>query len=122
MPSSRLYKVCRKTIDTLTDNITHQPGGYLWWTTLPKKGRHSSVTLTRNWTKLLYTTLFPPLLQRAMLSACLSVDGTPNTQGHLLYTWLLINVYNNNEVMLYKDWLQLSRTLQYQLPKQSRTM
>jgi hypothetical protein len=120
MPSSRLYKTCRKTIETLISSIAHQPGGYLWWDSLPNKGRHSQVTLTRNWTKLLYSSLFSSSLQRAMLSACLSSDGIPNNQGHLLYTWLLVNIYNNNEAALYKDWLQLSRTLQ--LPKQSRTL
>lgn len=91
---------------TVTDSIAHEPGGYSWLASLPPKGRHSQRVLMKRWGKLVYTTLFPASLHKAMLSACLSVDGIPNAQGRLLYNWLLLYMYSNDERKLYKDWLQ----------------
>lgn len=105
MPTNKLYGVCQRTVATITHTITHTPGGYSYWTDLPDKGRHSRHVLMKNWATLVYTYLFPPTLHKAMLSASLSPDGTPTVQGKLLYTWLLINIYHNNEAALYKDWL-----------------
>lgn len=105
MPFTKLHRDCLSMVVTVTDSIAHEPGGYSWWHSLPHKGRHSQQVLMKRWGKLVYTTLFPASLHKAMLSACLSVDGIPNAQGRLLYNWLLVHMYAGSEIKLYKDWL-----------------
>jgi len=105
MPYSHLHRSCKQMVDTLLDNIAHEPGGYLWLCCLPKKGRHSKRVLQRRWAKLLYTTLIPATLQHAMLVACLTSNGQPDNRGFLLYKWLLHNIYNDDVKALYTDWL-----------------
>lgn len=111
MPSTKLHRDCTQMAHDIADSIAHQPGGYSWLHSLPHKGKHSPHVLIQKWSKLVYSTLFTSALHKAMLSACLSTDGTPTPQSKLLYTWLLKYVYSNSATKLYKDWLQLNRTL-----------
>jgi hypothetical protein len=88
-------------------DITHSPGGYLYWQQLPAKGAKSPQSLQRRWKRYLTTFLLPQPLRRAMLSACLSVNGTPEQKGHALYEWLLKYGYDNKVQHMLQEWVQV---------------
>jgi len=88
----------------LIDQATQTPGGYLWWHSLPCKGRRSQSILMKKWTKLLLTILFPQELLTAMVLAALSPHGIPTPTSKPLYNWLIANVYKGKAALLYKDW------------------
>lgn len=99
----------RQAMQAVIDSATHTPGGYLWWHSLPGKGRHSQAVLTQKWAAVVLTRIFPQSLLTAMLHASLSPQGTPQQHSSSLYNWLIANVYNNKVELLYKAWTQLPK-------------
>lgn len=82
--------------------LQNQPGGYLFWASLPRKGRHNSQALRRMLANEILTTLFSKSFLSILLCSALTDVGRPTT---LLYKWLLTHVYNNKTHKLYNDWL-----------------
>jgi len=109
MPTHPLTRQGKQAMRAVIDQATKTPHAYLWWHSLPAKGRHSKTTLLQKWTALVLTTLFPQELLTAMLRAALSPNGTPSSHSKPLYNWLVVNIYKSNSILLYKDWLQLPK-------------
>lgn len=109
MANHPLTRQGRQAMQAVIQEATKAPGGYLWWHSLPDKGKHSQATLTRNWTALMLTKLFPQPLLDAILQACLTIEGLPCQRSKPLYIWMLNNVYKGKYREMYKDWLNLNK-------------
>lgn len=109
MSYTPLSPLARKTLVILVDQITHLPQGYLFWHSLPSKGRKSPQVVLRRWTKLLVSHLYPATLRKLLLTTCVDADGVPDQRGRPLYLWCLRHLYNNNARLLHKDWSYLKQ-------------
>ena len=96
-----------KAADMMIDQIAHSPGGYQFWHNLPDKGRHSAYHTRKKIAHSLLTVFFPPALISALLTACLSTDGTPEAKGMNLYMWMVKYLYAGKSERLYQEWLSL---------------
>ena len=96
-----------KAADMVINEIAHSPGGYQFWYSLPAKGRHSAHHTRKKIAHSLLGVFFPQTLITALLTACLSADGTPEAKAAHLYTWMVRHLYAGHSDRLYKDWLLL---------------
>lgn len=97
---------------TIITDIEHIPGGYLFWRSLPLKGKRSRVSLSRKWARLFQVNLYPPSLRKAMLLSVLTTDGIPDARSMALYKWLLKYWYNGNAHALHTEWSLLQQMQQ----------
>lgn len=96
-------------VDTMIQHIVDLPDGYIWWRSLPKKGRHAAKTVRRLWAVQSIKAFFPATLLRAMLLACIDGNGVPDSRGSALFTWVLKNIYCGHTEQMYKDWFSLQQ-------------
>src|SRR5438132_6428023 len=106
MPSP-LIKLSYSCVKLLLSQITHLPGGYAWWHSLPTKGKKAAPAIIRRWSRVLSEHCFPLSLRQAMLVASLSEEGIPDKRSMQLYLWVLRNLYRGNAVSMHHEWQQL---------------
>lgn len=94
-----------KAVDTILNQPRYTPGWYHYWHSLPTKGRYSAHNIRRKAAQSLVATFFPRSFITALLTACLSAEGTPEAKGAELYTWMVKHLYAGKSERLYTDWL-----------------
>jgi hypothetical protein len=91
----------------VTDNIIEilqsKPGGYTFWSSLPRKGRNNTESIRKKISDTLLSSFFNASFISVLLRSALDTNGKP-TSGPL-YRWLLNYVYSDNVTAMYKDWL-----------------
>ena len=99
----------RQAVQVITSSICHLPGGYLWWHSLPGKGRQSTHAVTQRWAKIVTATYLPQPRLHSMALACLQDNGVVDEKGKDLYIWLLQHFFNNQHRQLYQCWLDAKK-------------
>ena len=100
-PLTLAYKVT----DMIADIIVHLPGGYQFWHNLPVAGRYSAQCTRKKVAHSLLAAFFPQTFVSALITACLSANGTPEAKGMSLYNWMVKYLYAGHSERLYQDWL-----------------
>lgn len=94
-------------MDALLANIEHLPHGYHWLSNLPRQGHGAVHILRKRWAILLREAFYPAWFLHALLIACVTVDGIPDSRGRLVYDWLVRYVYAGQPARLHQDWAAL---------------
>lgn len=106
------HKNCRvRTLAyAVTDNIIgliqDKPGGYAFWTALPRRGRNNVEAVRKKIADTLLAGFYNSSFIAVLLRTAIDEHGKP-TSGPL-YQWLLTHVYSDNVKAMYKDWLRVN--------------
>ena len=106
------HKNCRvRTLAyAVTDNIIgliqDKPGGYAFWTALPRRGRNNVEAIRKKIADTLLAGFYNSSFIAILLRTAIDEQGKP-TSGPL-YQWLLTHVYSDNVKAMYKDWLRVN--------------
>ena len=89
-------------------DICKLPGGMLWWSSLPEKGKRSPKALRRRWSDQGYNLGMSKELNVAMLRACLGNGGMVSEQSKELYYWMKEWLYSEDDTRMYSEWFKVS--------------
>ena len=96
-----------KVADQFLYTLQHLPGGYVFWYSLPHKGRQARQVLRKRLIHAMVTASMPPALQRAMLLACYDANGRPAPQAKQLYDYVCTNMYQDDPGRMVRAWVHL---------------
>jgi hypothetical protein len=104
----RLRFMAFSTADIIIDLIQQKPGGFAFWSFLPRKGRNNRDAIRKKIADTLLTSFYDDKFISILLKGALDDKGKPQGDS-TLYHWLLSNVYSDNIQRLYNDWLRVSK-------------
>ncbi len=99
---SNVYTV----VDEVVTVLQRQPGGYMFWASLPQHGTHNSRKVRKVIADIVLDKLFSDDFVCILLKTALTDKGLPKQP---LYTWLVDNIYGGNVQQLYGDWLKIGK-------------
>lgn len=104
---NKLQRYTSHQIRAIEKDICKLPGGMVWWSGLPEKGKRSPKALRRRWAVEGYSLTMPRELREAMLKACFRDVGLLDEYTQGLYEWMKEWLYSEDDKRMYQEWFKV---------------